>query len=89
MSLVKDIKSIEVEVTGEIWVNSEAYRNLLVLCDDFGSRFAGTEGERQAVDYLVRKLRDYWLENVTADPYTYTGWKRGPAKLELLEPIRR
>lgn len=89
MGLVKNIRDIEVGVAGEIWVNSEAYRNLLVLCDDFGSRFAGTEGEKLAVDYLVRRLRDYGLENVAADPYIYTGWRRGPAKLELLEPIRR
>jgi hypothetical protein len=86
---MENIRRLEVEVSGEIWVNSEAYRNLLALCDEHGSRFAGTEGEKLAVEYLVGKFRDYGLDNVAADPYTYTGWERGPARLDLLEPMGR
>jgi len=87
--LKRDLKKMEVEVVGDIWVNGEAYQNLLVLCDEFGSRFAGTEGEKHAVDYMVKKLKEYGLDNVKADPFTYVGWKRGRCKLELIEPIER
>jgi len=87
--LVEDLKRIEAGAVGDIWVNSEAYENLLVLCDEYGSRFAGTKGEKPAVNYMVRKLREYGLEKVDADPFTYVGWKRSPAKLELLELVKR
>ena len=87
--MVEDLKRVEAEAVGDIWVNSEAYKNLLVLCDQYGSRFAGTKGEKPAVNYMVSKLREYSLENVTADPFTYVGWKRGSAKFELLKPVKR
>lgn len=79
---------IETEVLGDIWSSNEAYENLTVLCDEFGSRFAGTEGERPSAEFMAEKLRGYGLENVALDDFKYTGWERGEAKLEVLTPRR-
>ncbi|UCH56772.1 MAG: M20/M25/M40 family metallo-hydrolase [Candidatus Bathyarchaeota archaeon] len=88
--MVSDLASgIEASILGDIWLSNEAFENLTVLCDDFGSRFAGTEGERPAVDFIVSKLKEYGLENVVADEFAYTGWRRGEAKLEMLTPKER
>jgi aminopeptidase YwaD len=74
---------------GDIYTSSAAMDNLTVLCDDFGSRFAGTTGERQAVDFFLARFRDYRLENVHAEEYEYVGWTRGPARLEVVRPLRK
>ncbi len=77
---------IEKDVLGEIWSSNEAYETLLHLCDEFGSRFAGTEGEKPSAEYIASKLREYGLDNVSLDDFLYVGWRRGEAKLELLPP---
>ena len=77
---------LEKTVLGEIWSSNEAYETLIHLCDEFGSRFPGTEGEKPSAEYIASKLREYGLENVALDDFKYVGWKRGEAKLELLEP---
>jgi hypothetical protein len=80
---------VETSILGDIWSSNEAFENLTFLCDEFGSRFAGTDGERPAVDFIASRLREYGLENVEADEFTYTGWKRGEARLEMLSPRER
>lgn len=85
-------------ISGEITVNCEASDNLTLLCTKFGSRFLGTEGERQAALFLGRKLREYALQNVHVEPCTMFGWKEGEltklwgwrrsaACLELIRPV--
>ncbi|MGD2201285.1 MAG: M20/M25/M40 family metallo-hydrolase [Candidatus Bathyarchaeota archaeon] len=80
------VSDMEKTVIGEIWSSNEAYENLIHMCDEFGSRFAGTEGEKPAAEYMAKKLREYGLEKVALDDFKYIGWKRGEAKLELLSP---
>ncbi|RMF91245.1 MAG: M28 family peptidase [Nitrospinota bacterium] len=77
------------QMLGDIYTAGEAMDNLITLCDDFGSRFGGTEGERQAVAFLREKFTGYGLSNAHLEPYTYNGWIRGEACLEILEPIQR
>ena len=80
-------------VAGEIAVRSEAYDNLITLCDEFGSRFFATKEEKAAADFLAAKLREYGLQNVQVEPYTNAGgkeglwsWQRETASLALMEP---
>ena len=84
-------------VAGEIATNSEAFKNLVTLCDKFGSRFFATQEEKDSADFLAMKLREYGLQNVQVEPYTHFGWKdgeftelwsweRGTASLELVKP---
>jgi hypothetical protein len=85
-------------VAGEILVNSEAYENLTMLCDRFGSRFFATQQEKDGAEFLASRLRAYGLQNVRLEPYTDFGWvdgrltklwswKRETASLELLKPV--
>ena len=87
--LDKRLLEIERQVIGDIWQSTEMRENHFYMADELGSRFAGTESERRAQEYMVAKLREYGYENARAEPFTYFGWKRGPAKLETLEPYRR
>lgn len=81
--------SLDQKIVGDIYTSSEAMDNLSVLCDDFGSRFAGTAGERQAADFIQSKFEEYGLKNVHMEPVEYLGWNRGEASLEIIKPIQK
>ncbi len=81
--------TIDQQMLGDIYSSTEAMDNLTILCDDFGSRFGGTPGEKQAAEFLAQKMRDYGLQNVHAEPVEYLGWKRGTATLEITAPIQK
>jgi Iap family predicted aminopeptidase len=81
--------AIDQQIVGDVYTSSEAMDNLVVLCDDFGSRFGGTEGERRAVEFFQAKMKEYGLSNVHQNPVEYIGWSRGEAKLEIINPIQK
>lgn len=74
---------------GDIHTSSEAMDNLTVLCDDFGSRFGGTAGERQAADFFRDRFREYGLTKPRKEPYRYASWRRGTTTLEVVSPIEK
>jgi Iap family predicted aminopeptidase len=87
--LDEKLLSIERDLIGDVWQKSEIHKNMLHMADEIGSRFAGTESERKAQEYIVAKLREYGYENARAEPFNYYGWRRGPVTLEMLEPYDR
>jgi Zn-dependent M28 family amino/carboxypeptidase len=87
--LEKGLLEIERDVIGEIWQSGEMHGNHCFMADELGSRFAGTESEIRAQEYMVEKFNEYGYENACAEPFKYYGWKRGPATLETLEPYNR
>ena len=80
---------IDQKMLGDIHTSSEAMENLTILCDDFGSRFGGTPGERQAADFFRDKFKEYGLKKSRKEPYRYASWKRGETSLEIVEPIQK
>src|SRR5262245_56304860 len=76
-------------VLGEIWTSNRAYENLVHLCDWIGNRWAGSESERQAGDDLLGKAREYGLQDVAFQEFAHSGWTRGPARLEIVAPLKR
>jgi len=75
------------ELLGDVLTSQEAWNNLVALCDRFGSRFGGTEAEKGARDYLLDKMVTYGLDNPHPEEFSYTGWARGSASLEILSPV--
>ncbi len=87
--LDEKLLKIERDVIGEIWQSGEMRENHLYMADELGSRFAGTESEKNAIEHMVKTLKEYGYENAHADPYKYYGWKRGPASLTVTAPYER
>ena len=52
--------TLEQQLIGQAWTSPDIYANLEQLCD-FGSRFGGTESERQARDWLLSQFQAYGL----------------------------
>ncbi len=80
---------LDQQIVGDIYTSAESIENLSVLCDDFGSRFGGTEGERLAADFIKGKLESYGLKNVHLEPIEYLGWTRGEVSFEIVKPIQK
>lgn len=81
--------STDQQMVGDIYTSPETMENLTILCDDFGSRFGGTVGEKQAANFIKSKLEEYGLQNVRLEPVEYIGWTRGAVSLEILSPVQK
>ncbi len=81
--------AVDQQIVGDCYTSREVMETLITLCDEFGSRFGGTEGERRAAEYLKTKMEAYGLRNVHMEPVEYVGWIRGEAKLEVINPIEK
>jgi len=79
----------EQQIVGDVYTSAEPMDNLIVLCDDFGSRFGGTRGERQAAEFFQAKMEAYGLEDVHLEPVEYVGWTRGDVRLEIVDPVQK
>jgi aminopeptidase YwaD len=77
------------QILGDAYTSTAAMDNLIVLCDEFGSRFGGTEGERRAAQFLKAKMEEYGLSDVRLEPVEYVGWTRGEARLEIVHPVEK
>jgi hypothetical protein len=87
--LSEKLIDIEKTVIGDIWQNNEIHGNMLFLADELGSRFAGTQSEKDAQDYMTKKLKEYGYDNANAEAFTYYGWKRGSVTLTMISPTSR
>ncbi|MDP6042628.1 MAG: M28 family peptidase, partial [Candidatus Latescibacteria bacterium] len=80
--------SIDQKMLGDIHTSREMMDNLEILCDDFGSRFGGTTGEKLAAQFFRDKFKEYGLSNVKMEPYKYAAWTRGETTLEITSPVQ-
>ena len=83
------LEQIERAIIGDALTSDETYRNVVALCDDIGIRFGGSEGEHRAAGFLQGKMEEYGLVDVRVEEFAYTGWRRGPASLQVVEPFRQ
>jgi Iap family predicted aminopeptidase len=83
--MIENLRDHEKDILGEAYISNETRLNLSILCS-FGSRFAGTLSEKQAVDYILGKMEDYNLDNPHTEEVEYLGWKRGTTTLEVTKP---
>jgi Zn-dependent M28 family amino/carboxypeptidase len=80
-----DITSLEKQILGDLWTSPALWNSMLALCDSFNSRFAGTDEERAAGDYIMDCFKRYGLQNVHPEAFEMPGWERGTARLALLD----
>ena len=80
---------IDRNIVGDIYTSNELMENLGKLCDEFGSRFAGSAEEKQAADFMKEKLEAYGLKNVSLEAVQYDGWQRGDVQLRIVSPIQK
>lgn len=77
------------DAIGDIMTSSNVMEEMRQLCDVIGKRPTGSDGERQAKDYLVDRFRQFGLRDVAAEPFAAPHWKRMETSARLLSPVQR
>ena len=67
--------------------DGEAWRLVQQLCNEVGSRAAGSPGDAKAVAWAQQMLRGLKLQQVRADAISLRVWQRGPASAQLVAPV--
>jgi len=67
---------------GRIWSSRVLVDDFRTLCS-LGGRFAGTESESKAREFLAARLAEATGGTVRREAIPYRGWERGPARLAL------
>ena len=80
-----DAIQLEREMLGDLWVSPDLWDNLTYLCDTCNGRFAGTEDERRAGDFIMARFQKYGLENISAESFEMRGWERGETHFTILD----
>jgi hypothetical protein len=89
MNRVNPYAELEKVLLGEIYYSTETRDNLLVLCDDYWSRFDGTEEAQKAAEFILEKFKSYGTHDPHIEEYDYQGWIRGQATLTITSPLTR
>lgn len=69
-------------VLGRIWASSRIGNDFAAL-SACGGRFAGTESEARAREFLAGRIAEATGASVTREPVSYRGWARGPASIAV------
>jgi hypothetical protein len=84
-----NLSDIEKKIIGDIRSSSEALDNLIVLCDEFGGRLAGSEENRKAAKFILGKFKEYGFENPHLESFKFPGSEVISGKLEMLSPVKK
>lgn len=90
MNQLNALRDVDARLLGEAMLSDEGLAVLRTLCEDHGSRFAGSADERRAGDFLLGRMRACGLSRVHAEPFPFLAWRRGRrAALQVVSPIRQ
>jgi aminopeptidase YwaD len=84
---LNDLRDELARVTGAIWTSDRMATDLAEICS-YGSRFAGSEGERRTRSHILERLHAAGLANVRTWGFDYLGWERGECRLQALDDER-
>lgn len=69
-----------------VLASSKAYEWVRSLTDEAGHRLAGSPGNKKAVAWALRTLKELGFANVRAEEAKAVHWERGPASVHILSP---
>ena len=75
-----------IELREQALEGRNAFEIVRSLTTEVGPRFAGTPGDRAAVEWAVRTMKEIGLQNVRTEPVQVPRWVRGQESGEILAP---
>ncbi len=76
-----DWNDIDRRLMGHAWVGSEIAAHVRRLCDDVGVRWAGSQGERLAADYVAGQFRGDELSRPKVEEFGLQTWEHGRSSI--------
>lgn len=83
-----DWTSIDRQIVGEAWVRSKIERHVDNLCRRIGPRWASTEAERKAAEYIRGQMIKSGYEDASLDEFDLDGWNHEPVQATIVEDDR-
>jgi len=80
---------LEKKIIGEAYTSTRPLENLTILCDDYGGRFAGTEENREAAEYILGVYEEYGLSDPHLEPFTFQGCEVGESSFRVRGPTTK
>ena len=80
------LNEAEKRVIGEAYTSTRPLENLTTLCDDYGGRFAGTELNREAAEYIWGVFEEYGLGDTHLESFKFQGCEVGESSLKVRGP---
>jgi len=80
------LNEVEKRVIGEAYTSTRPLENLTKLCDEYGGRFAGTEMNRGAAEYILGVYEEYGLDDPHLESFTFQGCEVGESSLKIRGP---
>ena len=77
--MIHDWMKIDSWITGEAWVGSRISDHVRYLCEEIGPRWASSDGERRAVEYIRGQMEDMGLSGATLEEFPLRTWEHGDA----------
>lgn len=74
------------ELLATVEASSRAYEWTESLVTEVGPRFAGSDGDRRAVQWALKTLQAAGLKNVRAENVTVPHWQRGSIRADIVSP---
>jgi len=80
--------SVLTRIKHEAFQNSQVMDDLFYLTDVYGPRLTNSPGHREAAEWVMKRLREYGLQNVHEEPWGPFGqsWRLTYFSAHLLEP---
>jgi aminopeptidase YwaD len=73
----------ERSVIKEAYQSRRAMETLATLCDDYGGRFAGTDENNQAAEYLLGLFEENGFDDPHIESFTFLGCRVGESSLSI------
>jgi len=83
------LEEVAADLVGRALLSTEAWDELVVLCDDVGPRLASSPAMERAVAWAVAELEEDGLVGVRAEEVQVPEWERGEQRLQVLAPVER
>ena len=92
-SFGESIKSKYVETSLKIisksLTDSTAYNRLGYMCDTFGPRLSGSKNLENAINWILKEMKNDGLDNVRGEKVAVPTWIRGKESVTLLSPFKK
>ena len=92
-SFGESIKSKYVETSLKIisksLTDSTAYNRLGYMCDTFGPRLSGSKNLENAINWILKEMKNDGFENVRGEKVAVPTWIRGKESVTLLSPFKK
>lgn len=80
-------RTIDEQLLADSQRSPDVAKNLNILCEEIGPRFAGTDGYRRAAEYMLEQFEHYQLDRPHLEAFSFNAWRRGPAaRLGVVSP---